>query len=73
MSPETPKPSAEQEKNQDELQTVQESVLEEAVDPRDLVTKGGYTKDPAEIVNNPAVTPQMLDDSEELRSDLKRD
>jgi hypothetical protein len=31
-------------------------------DPRDLVTKGGYDKDPREIVENPAVTPQMLDD-----------
>jgi len=73
MSPETPKSSAEQEKNQDELQDLQESVLEDAVDPRDLVTKGGYTKDPSEIVNNPAVTPQMLNEGENLRDDLKRD
>lgn len=38
------------------------SVDEETFDPRDLVNKGGYDKDPREIVENPAVTPQMLDD-----------
>jgi hypothetical protein len=31
----------------------------ETFDPRDLVNKGGYDKDPKEIISNPAVTPQM--------------
>ncbi|MBW4460410.1 MAG: hypothetical protein KME47_09240 [Nodosilinea sp. WJT8-NPBG4] len=34
----------------------------ETFDPRDLVTKGGYDKDPQEILSNPAVVPQMLGD-----------
>jgi hypothetical protein len=38
------------------------SIEEETFDSRDLVNKGGYDKDPREIVENPAVTPQMLDD-----------
>jgi hypothetical protein len=35
------------------------------MDPRDLVNKGGYRKHPREIVENPAVTPQMLDEPQE--------
>lgn len=34
----------------------------ETFDPRDLVNKGGYDKDPQEILSNPAVAPQMLGD-----------
>ncbi|WP_035984425.1 hypothetical protein [Leptolyngbya sp. KIOST-1] len=34
----------------------------ETFDPRDLVNKGGYDKDPREIIANPAVTPEMLGD-----------
>ncbi len=43
-----------------------------AVDPRDLVSKPGYgTADPREIIENPAVTPERLDDPpSDLRSDL---
>ncbi|PSR16448.1 hypothetical protein C8255_17780 [filamentous cyanobacterium CCP3] len=39
-----------------------QSVDKETFDPRDLVNKGGYDKDPREIIDNPAVAPQMLDD-----------
>ena len=39
-----------------------QSADQETFDPRDLVTKGGYEKDPREIIDNPAVTPQMLGD-----------
>ena len=39
----------------------------------DLVYKGGYTNEPEEILSNPAVAPQMLDDRRDLRSDLTRD
>ncbi|ASC69439.1 hypothetical protein XM38_003660 [Halomicronema hongdechloris C2206] len=34
------------------------------VDPRDLVYKGGYDKEPDKIVNNPAVTPPMPEDTQ---------
>jgi len=34
------------------------------VDPRDLVYKGGYEGDAAAIVNNPAVTPPMPEDTQ---------
>lgn len=39
-----------------------QSIDGETFDPRDLVNKGGYNKDPREIIENPAATPQMLDD-----------
>ncbi|HEY9617132.1 MAG TPA: hypothetical protein V6C64_09835 [Microcoleaceae cyanobacterium] len=39
------------------------------VDPQDLVYSGGYTGDPREIVENPAVTPEMLNEPGDLRSD----
>lgn len=40
------------------------------VDPRDLVYKGGFQGDPREIVENPAVSPQMLNEPGDLRIDL---
>lgn len=39
-------------------------------DPRDLVMKGGYNKNPRELVNNPAVTPEMLNEPGDIRHDL---
>jgi hypothetical protein len=39
------------------------------VDPMDLVYSGGYSGDPREIVENPAVTPQMLNEPGDLRAD----
>jgi hypothetical protein len=42
-----------------------EELDKKAVDPRDLVNKGGYRKHPREMVENPAVTPQMLDEPQE--------
>jgi hypothetical protein len=43
------------------------------VDTRDLVYKGGYTKDPQEILGNPAVAPQMYTEGRDLRSDIFRE
>ena len=37
----------------------------EAVDPRELVTKSSSDKDPAELLTNPAVTPQTIDEGNE--------
>ncbi|WP_432808185.1 hypothetical protein [Pantanalinema sp. GBBB05] len=47
----------------------QQPVAANTVDPQDLVYSGGYTKDPREIVENPAVTPEMLNEPGDLRSD----
>ncbi|MGF1480691.1 MAG: hypothetical protein ACFB4I_14595 [Cyanophyceae cyanobacterium] len=46
----------------------------EIADPRDLTIKPDYIteKKPEEVVDNPAVTPQMLDDNKAERGDLKR-
>jgi hypothetical protein len=45
-----------------------EDLDDKTVDPRDLVRKGGYRKNPREIVENPAVTPQMLDEPQQSRA-----
>lgn len=51
-----------------------EKLDEQAIDPRDLVYKGGYRKHPREIVENPAVTPQMPDEPQETRAgDIRKD
>lgn len=73
MNPETPNLSTNQESTEDQSESVVDSVLKDAVDPRDLVTKRGDMGDPEELLTNPAVTPQMLDDRRDLRDDLKRD
>lgn len=39
------------------------------VNPQDLVYSGGSSGDPREIVENPAVTPQMLNEPGDLRGD----
>lgn len=43
---------------------------QKTVDPRDLVYTGGLNRDPREVVENPAVTPQMLNEPGDLRDDL---
>lgn len=41
------------------------------IDPRDLVYQGGPALDPREVVENPAVAPEMLEQApEDLRDDL---
>jgi len=42
-------------------QEQQNDVDDRTVDPRDLVYKGGYQGNPRDIVENPAVAPQMPD------------
>ncbi len=75
MSPETPKPSAEQENVQDDIQAARESISEETVDSRDLVRKSGYAadSDPEEVIENPAVAPQMPNEPNDIRHDLSRE
>ena len=57
---------------------IRKAADEKAVDPQDLVSKGGYRKHPRSIVENPAVTPQMYDGVEpsragEIREDRDED
>lgn len=44
--------------------------IKSGVDVQDLVNKGGYDRDPREIVENPAVAPQMITEPHDLRSDM---
>ncbi|MBD0363466.1 MAG: hypothetical protein ICV55_11955 [Coleofasciculus sp. C3-bin4] len=75
MSPETPNPSADQENAKDKEQSEEESVLKDAVDPRDLVMKGRSIVDPEEIGTNPALAPETiaLNEPAEVREGFKRD
>jgi hypothetical protein len=75
MSPETPNPSADQENAKDNEQSEEESVLKDAVDPRDLVMKGRSIVDPEEIGTNPALAPETiaLNEPAEVREGFKRD
>jgi hypothetical protein len=75
MSPETPNPSANEENAKDKEQTEEESVLKDAVDPRDLVMKGRSIVDPEEIGTNPALAPETiaLNEPAEVREGFKRD
>ena len=43
---------------------------QKTVDSRDLVYSGGTDRDPRELVENPAVTPEMLNEPGDLREDL---
>lgn len=69
MSGEMPEKPLDQDHDQEDAN----SSAEDIVDPRELVMGGGYTKDPREIVTNPAVAPQTLDTIDDLRGDLTRD
>ena len=46
---------------------------DKTVDVRDLVSKLGYEKDPREVIENPAVTPQMLDESDDSQAGMDRE
>jgi hypothetical protein len=78
MSSPDPNPSADQENAKDTQQTlddIQESVLKDAVDPRDLVMKGRSVLDPNEIGSNPALAPETvaLNDPAEVKEGYKSD
>lgn len=69
MSESTERPSAQQPASE---QPTQPAHPEEAtVDVRELVYRGGYSGNPREIVENPAVAPEMLEPApEDIRDDL---
>lgn len=59
---------SEQHPNADQSQPMTEEELEQrSADPRDLASKGGFTKDAREVVEHPGVTPQMLDEPKQER------
>ncbi len=39
-------------------------------DPQELVYRGGYSGNPRDIVENPAVAPEMVGQIDDLRDDL---
>lgn len=51
----------------------QEQDRDKTVDARDLAAKpeNAFNPNPEEILDNPAVTPQTLDEPSDLRDDLK--
>lgn len=62
---------SDQENQNDRHEPNQHSVDEsKLVDVRDLVYKGGYDRDPQEILGNPAVAPPMLSEGRDLRVDI---
>lgn len=70
MNRETPnRPEADRNQEAD-IDDIQDEGL---IDPTELVYSGGFIGNPAEILSNPAVAPQMPDDSSVLREDLRRD
>lgn len=52
--------------------TQSEQTDDRIVDPQDLVYKGGYSKNPREIIETPGAVPEILEDQapEDLRVDL---
>ncbi|MGF1568870.1 MAG: hypothetical protein ACFCVD_12495 [Nodosilinea sp.] len=59
--------------NPTKVSPLQEKADQKAVDPRDLVTKSGLPKTPQELIENPAVTPQMIDESDRRDTNYVRD
>lgn len=53
---------------QEDADQIRQKADEQAVDPLDLVYSGGYRGNPREIVENPAVTPQMYDPVEDFHA-----
>lgn len=48
------------------------STEDETFDVRDLVSKPNYDKDPREVVENPAVTPQMPEENDDSQAGMTR-
>lgn len=70
MSESNKRPAAQQPASEQPTQPEDQSE-ETTVDVRDLVYRGGYSGNPREIVQNPAVAPEMLEQApEDIRDDL---
>ena len=68
---EQPSDQANQENRNESRETDKQPVdPSQIVDVMDLVYKGGYDRDPQEILGNPAVAPPMLSEGRDLRVDI---
>lgn len=62
--------------NQENKQINTDTAKADTADPIDLVNQQleqQPTIDPEEVVNNPAITPEMLNEGDSLRGDLTRE
>lgn len=62
--------------NQENKQINTDTAKADTADPIDLVNQQleqQPTIDPEEVVNNPAITPEMLNEGDNLRGDLTRE
>jgi hypothetical protein len=74
MDNESAKQSSNQVNASDHPDSDQESTPDpNVVDVRELVYNGGSDRDPHELLTDPGVAPQMLDDRRDLRTDLLRE
>ena len=56
---------------QSNSERIRQKVEEKTIDPRDLVNKGGFNKNPREMVENPAVTPEMHEEVQENQAGFR--
>lgn len=56
-------PNPEKQTNNQNPNAEDQNTEDKTYDPRDLVYKSGFQKNPREIIENPAVTPQIRDES----------
>ena len=57
----------------DNVDALPQSDDERVVDPRDLVRTGNIPDNPKELLSNPGFAPQMINEGDNLRSDLRED
>ena len=69
MNSEQPNPPINPEKER----AKEDSYLHDTVDPQDLAYTNRTVSDPDELLNNPAVTPQMLNEPADIREGFKFD
>lgn len=65
-----PRPQHHDSDRQQSERSTNSDISDKIVDPLDLVYRGGYDRDPQEILGNPAVAPPMLSEGRDLRVDI---
>jgi hypothetical protein len=71
MPKSTERPAANQPKPEKQSEKHEKQSDKAPIDSRDLVYRGGYDGDPREILENPAVTPELVEQApEDIRDDL---
>lgn len=59
--------------NPEKERAQEDSFLKDTVDPQDLAYTNRTVSDPDELLNNPAVVPQMLNEPADIREGFKFD